>query len=34
MTELLQYEFFRNALIGICIISLVCAVVGTYIVTQ
>ncbi len=34
MTELLQYEFFRNALIGICIISLVCAVVGTYIVTR
>lgn len=34
MLELLQYEFFRNALLGIVIISLVSAVIGTYIVTR
>ena len=34
MLELLQYEFFRNALIGIVIVSLVSAVIGTYIVTR
>ncbi len=34
MFELLQYEFFRNALIGIVIVSLVSAVIGTYIVTR
>lgn len=34
MLELLQYEFFRNALIGIGIMSVVAAVIGTYIVTR
>lgn len=34
MTELLGFEFFRNALLGIVIISVVAAVVGTYIVTR
>ncbi|MDE7159255.1 MAG: metal ABC transporter permease [Muribaculaceae bacterium] len=32
--ELLKYEFFRNALIGIVIVSLISAVIGTYIVTR
>ena len=34
MTELLGYEFFRNALIGILIISVASSVIGTYIVTR
>lgn len=34
MLELLQYDFFRNALMGIVIVSLVSAVIGTYIVTR
>lgn len=32
--ELLQYEFFRNALIGVALISVACAVIGMYIVTR
>lgn len=32
--SILGYEFFRNALLGMCIISVVAAVVGTYIVTR
>lgn len=34
MTELLGYTFFRNAVIGIVIISIVSAIIGTYIVTR
>lgn len=32
--ELLQYEFFQNALIGVAIISIACAVIGVYVVTR
>lgn len=32
--DLLQYEFFRNALIGVVLISLACAVIGMYVVTR
>lgn len=32
--SLLQYEFFRNALIGVLLISVACAVVGMYVVTR
>ena len=31
---LLQYEFFRNALLGVALISVACAVVGMYVVTR
>lgn len=34
MTELLQYTFFQNAIIGIVIISIAAAIIGTYIVTR
>ena len=34
MTEFLQYAFFRNALIGIAIISVASAIIGTYIITR
>ncbi len=34
MTELLGYTFFQNAVIGIVIISIVSAIIGTYIVTR
>ncbi|MDE5976427.1 MAG: metal ABC transporter permease, partial [Muribaculaceae bacterium] len=32
--ELLQYAFFRNALAGVALISVACAVIGVYIVTR
>ncbi len=32
--ELLQYEFFQNALIGVALISIACAVIGVYVVTR
>lgn len=32
--ELLQYEFFQNALMGVAIISVACAVIGVYVVTR
>lgn len=32
--ELLQYAFFRNALAGVTLISIACAVIGVYIVTR
>lgn len=32
--ELLQYEFFRNALTGVVLISIACAVIGMYVVTR
>ena len=32
--ELLQYPFFRNALAGVVLISIACAVIGVYIVTR
>ncbi len=32
--ELLEYAFFRNALAGVALISIVCAVIGVYIVTR
>lgn len=32
--ELLQYAFFRNALAGVALISIACAVIGVYIVTR
>ncbi len=34
MESIFQYEFFRNALVGLAIISVAAAVVGTYIVTR
>lgn len=34
MTEILQYEFFRNALLGVIIISVAAAMIGTYIITR
>ena len=34
MTEFLQYEFFRNALVGVIIISVAAAMIGTYIITR
>lgn len=34
MLELLQYSFFRNAVIGILILSIAAGVIGTYIVTR
>lgn len=34
MTELLGYEFFRNALLGSVLASVLCAMVGTYIVAR
>lgn len=34
MTELLQYAFFRNALAGVALISVACAVIGVYVVTR
>lgn len=34
MLELLQYTFFQNALIGSVLASVVCGLVGTYIVTR
>lgn len=34
MTELFQYTFFRNALLGILIISIASAIIGTYIMTR
>lgn len=34
MTDLLQYEFFQNALMACCLSSLLCGIVGTYIVTR
>ena len=34
MDSILQYEFFRNALYGVTIISIAAAVIGTYIVTR
>lgn len=32
--ELLQYAFFRNALAGVALISIACAVIGVYVVTR
>ncbi|MDE5839881.1 MAG: metal ABC transporter permease [Muribaculaceae bacterium] len=32
--ELLEYEFFRNAIAGVVLISVACAVVGVYVVTR
>lgn len=32
--DLLQYEFFRNALAGVALISVACAVIGVYVVTR
>lgn len=32
--EILAYPFFRNALIGICIIAVAAAIIGTYVVTR
>ncbi len=32
--ELLEYAFFRNALVGVALISLACAVIGVYVVTR
>ena len=32
--ELLEYEFFRNAIAGVVLISVACAVIGVYIVTR
>ncbi|MDE6631517.1 MAG: metal ABC transporter permease [Muribaculaceae bacterium] len=34
LSELLQYPFFRNALAGVALISIACAVIGVYIVTR
>ncbi len=34
MTDILQYDFFRNALAGVLIISIVSAIIGTYIVSR
>lgn len=34
MAEYLQYEFFRNAIIGVIIISVAAAMIGTYIITR
>lgn len=34
MCEYLQYEFFRNALLGVIIISISAAIIGTYIITR
>ena len=34
MVELLEYGFFRNALVGILLISVSAAIIGTYIVTR
>lgn len=34
MTELLQYTFFQNAIIGILIISIAAAIIGTYVMTR
>ncbi len=34
MNELLQYAFFRNALAGVVLISVACAVIGVYVVTR
>lgn len=34
MIEFLQYTFFRNALIGVAIISVASAIIGTYIITR
>lgn len=34
MTEILQYDFFRNALLGVTVISVASAIIGTYIVTR
>lgn len=34
MFEILQYDFFRNALIGVMLISIASAIIGTYIVTR
>ncbi|MDE5806077.1 MAG: metal ABC transporter permease, partial [Paramuribaculum sp.] len=34
MPELLTYSFFRNAMIGVLIISIAAAIIGTYIVTR
>lgn len=32
--EILEYNFFRNALLGILLVSVACAIIGTYIVTR
>ncbi len=32
--EILEYAFFRNALIGIVLISIAAAIIGTYIATR
>ena len=34
MLELLQYAFFRNALIGSLLASIACGIIGTYIVSR
>ncbi len=34
MIDFLQYDFFRNALIGVAIISVASAIIGTYIITR
>ena len=34
MTEILSYQFFQNALLGALLASVLCAVVGTYVVTR
>lgn len=34
LSELLEYAFFRNALAGVALISVACAVIGVYIVTR
>lgn len=34
MTEVLQYEFFQNALLACCLSSVLCGMIGTYIVTR
>ena len=34
MADMLAYEFFRNALLGGLLVSILCAMVGTYVVTR
>lgn len=34
MQDILQYEFFRNALLGVMVLSVASAIIGTYIVTR
>ena len=34
MIDLLHYTFFQNALLGACLASIVCGIIGTYIVAR